>query len=83
MGWRCGSGEPEGALLSRPLDWQIDIPNEPVRGQFGRLTSRLYCLDNLRRQEGERQQAAYAAIADPLYQPPLTMIDGNPLAGSN
>src|SRR3954449_1927186 len=61
-GWRCGSGEPEGALLGTPLGRQIDIANEPVRGQFGRLTSRRDRLDDLRCQEGKRQQAAYVAI---------------------
>src|SRR5689334_7850064 len=36
MGQRCGSGEPEGALLGTPLYRQVDLPNEPVRGQLGR-----------------------------------------------
>src|SRR4051812_34914299 len=65
-GWRCGSGEPEAVLLGRPLGRQIDIPNEPMRGQLGRLTSRRDRLDNLRREKGERQQAADVAIADPF-----------------
>src|SRR5207244_1738830 len=63
-GVRVRSAEAQQLLLCRPRDRKVHGPDQAMGGQFGGLSSGGDRLDDVRGQEGERQQAADVAIAD-------------------
>jgi hypothetical protein len=63
-GVRLRLNEAEQPLLCCPRDRKVHGPDQTMGGQFGGLPSGGDRLDDLRGQEGERQQAADVPIAD-------------------
>src|SRR3981189_3182980 len=63
-GVRLRLADTKQLLLCRPRDRKVYGPDQTMGGQLRGLPSRGDRLDNIRSQEGERQQAADVPIAD-------------------
>ena len=63
-GVRVRSAEAQQLLLCRPRDRKVYGPDQTMGGQVEGMPSRGDRLDDVRGQEGERQQAADVPIAD-------------------